>query len=151
MKMNVFFRLFQNVDVLARRGLIDSSIRGHIMAIDSAQSPEQLQGAYNQASECFAQAAADVLLDPMDQTRLAEANAQLKALTHSRQQGIEFGELFALIIFGGVYGRSSPDDKARHPWMDRVPDRNVHSCCSHPLSFSSSSLCGTCSGTAPRR
>lgn len=40
--------------------------------------------------------------DDSDRAQLAEAETQLNVIAHSRQQGIEFGELFALIIFGGI-------------------------------------------------
>ena len=32
---------------------------------------------------------------------LADTEAQLNMMVHSRQQGVDFGELFSLIIFGG--------------------------------------------------
>ena len=98
---NRVFSLFQSLNLLARRGLIDSSIRDYIRAMDGSQSPEELQNAYNQAKLCFAQLDT-ANLAPTDQVQLAEAEAQLNTLAHSRQQGIEFGELFSLIIFGGI-------------------------------------------------
>ena len=95
------FELFQNLDLLARRNLIDGSIREHVLAIDGSQSPEQLQAAYRQAKLCLARSIAANSV-PDDQAKLAEAEAQLNVLTYSRQQGIDFGELFALITFGGI-------------------------------------------------
>lgn len=95
------FTLFQNLDLLARRNLIDGSIREYVLAVDGSQTPEQLQKAYQQAKLCLARAmVAD--LNPEDQAKLAEAEAQLNALTYSRQQGIDFGDLFALITFGAI-------------------------------------------------
>ena len=46
--------------------------------------------------------AAEVNPDAEDQAQLAEAETQLNVIAHSRQQGIELGELFALIIFAGI-------------------------------------------------
>ncbi len=98
---NRLYTLFQNLDLLARRNVIDESVREHILAIDYAVTPEQLQAAYQNARRCIADA---VIADPEpeDHTQLAEAETQLNVIAHSRQQGIEFGELFALIIFGGI-------------------------------------------------
>ncbi len=98
---NRAFLLFQNLDLLARRNLIDGSVREHVLAIDGSRTPEQLQAAYQQAKLCFAQAiAAGPKAD--DHLKLSEAEAQLNALAYSRQQGIDFGELFALITFSAI-------------------------------------------------
>ena len=98
---NRLYSLFQNLDLLARRNVIDESVRDHILAIDYAVTPEQLQSAYHEVRADLTEAAtAD--LEPEDQAQLAEAETQLNVIAHSRQQGIEFGELFALIIFGGI-------------------------------------------------
>ena len=95
------YSLFQNLDLLARRNVIDQSVRVHILAIDYAVTPEELQDAYQKIRGCLAQAVASNP-SPEDLADLAEAETQLNVIAHSRQQGIEFGELFALIIFGGI-------------------------------------------------
>lgn len=87
--------------LLARRNVIDESVRDRILAIDYAVNPGQLQNAYHEVrADLTEAAAADFELE--DQAQLAEAETQLNVIAHSRQQGIEFGELFALIIFGGI-------------------------------------------------
>ncbi len=98
---NRLYTLFQNVDLLARRNVIDEAAREHVLALDYAVTPEQLQTAYQRAKDCLDRAEA-ANPDPDDQAQLAEAETQLNVIAHSRQQGIEFGELFALIIFGGI-------------------------------------------------
>ena len=98
---NRAFLLFQNLDMLARRNLIDGSIREYVLSIDGSQTQEKLQEAYLQAKRCLSQAIANNP-EPNDHARLAEAEAQLNALTYSRQQGIDFGELFALNTFGAI-------------------------------------------------
>ena len=98
---NRLYTLFQNVDLLARRNVIDEAARDHVLALDYAVTPEQLQTAYRRAKDCLDRAEA-TNPDPDDQAQLAEAETQLNVIAHSRQQGIEFGELFALIIFGGI-------------------------------------------------
>ena len=95
------YTLFQNVDLLARRDVIDHAAREHVIDIDKSVTPEQLQTAYQDTKDCLDRAEA-ANPDPEDQAQLAEAETQLNVIAHSRQQGIEFGELFALIIFGGI-------------------------------------------------
>ena len=98
---DAIFVLFQKLDLLIRRGIVDAGVREHILAIDAAHSPEELRGAYSQARGHVSDAvAANPKLD--DQMRLSEVEAQLNTVVHSRRHGIEFGELFALIIFGGI-------------------------------------------------
>lgn len=98
---NRAFNLFQNVDLLVRRNLIDGAVREHVLAIDGSRSPEQLAVAYREAKLCLVRAM-ESCPDPGDQIRIAEAEAQLNSLTYSRQQGIDFGELFALMTFGAI-------------------------------------------------
>ena len=73
----------------------------HVISIDKAVTPEQLKTAYQDTKDCLDRAEASNP-NPDDQVQLAEAETQLNVIAHSRQQGIEFGELFALIIFGGI-------------------------------------------------
>ena len=98
---NRLYSLFQNLDLLARRNVIDPSVREHILAIDYAVSPEQLQATYHGVRSDLADALAKQP-EREDQEQLAAAETELNVIAHSRQQGIEFGELFALIIFGGI-------------------------------------------------
>lgn len=98
---NRLYSMFQNLDLLARRNVIDAAVREHILAIDAAVTPEGLQKAYGKIRGCLANAVA-ANPSPEDRSDLAEAETQLNVIAHSRQQGIEFGELFALIIFGGI-------------------------------------------------
>ena len=97
---NRIFALHRNLEMLARRDLIDPVASQHIRGIDSAHNPEELQRSYTQAKLCFDQASA-VDHPPSDRRLLADAEAQLNMIVHSRQQGIDFGELFSLLIFGG--------------------------------------------------
>ena len=98
---NRLYTLFQNLDLLARRNVVDGAVRDHILAIDYAVTPEQLQVAYQEARVYLIEAV-DANPDMDDQAQIAEAETQLNVIAHSRQQGIEFGELFALIIFAGI-------------------------------------------------
>ena len=98
---NLIFVLFQNLEILVVRKLIDPSVREHILTIDGSHSPDELGTAYNGAKDCFDRAVvADLAED--DRIRLAEAEAQLNSVVHSRRHGIDVGELFALMSFGGI-------------------------------------------------
>lgn len=96
---NRTFVLFYELQALSGRGLINPAIGDHILAIDSSQGAE-LQNAYMAARSHIAEALRQV--DQSDRERLVAAQAQLDALAHSRQQGINFGELCALFIFAGI-------------------------------------------------
>ena len=97
---NRILELFQSVDLLVRRNVIDRAVREHLIELDDARTPAELQDAYDKAKLCFAQAVADGP-DARNLARLGAAETQLNIIVHSRQQGIELGELFALLIFGG--------------------------------------------------
>ena len=97
---NRIFALHRNLELLVRRRLIAPEAAEHIRGIDGARNVEELRRAYTQTKLCFAQATA-VDLPAADLRLLADAEAQLNMVAHSRQQGVDFGELFALIIFGG--------------------------------------------------
>lgn len=97
---NRIFALHRNLELLARRGLIAPEASEHVRAIDGSRNVEELRRAYTRAKLCFVQAAA-VDLPLADRRLLTNAETQLNMMVHSRQQGVDFGELFALIIFGG--------------------------------------------------
>ena len=98
---NRIFALFSTADLLARRGLIDPDVRGHLLDVDSSHDPEQLRAAYHEVLARVAEAkAADISSE--DEERLVHAETELNAVVHSRRHGIELGELFALMIFGGI-------------------------------------------------
>ena len=98
---NQVYTLFHSLDLMARRNVVDGSIRERILALDRSVTPEKLRDAYLEAKQCLDEAM-DSAPTPEDEAELASAEAQLNVVVHSRQQGIDFGELFALIIFGGV-------------------------------------------------
>ena len=98
---NRIFALHQAVELLASRNLIAPETSKHILDVDGARNPEKLRIAYTQAKLCFARAAA-VYHPDADRKLLADAETQLNMVVHSRQQGVDFGELFSLIIFGGA-------------------------------------------------
>lgn len=98
---DMIFELFQKLDLLIRRGVVDEAIREHILAIDASHSPQELKDAYLKA-RAHLSAAVAANPKPDDKVRLSEGEAQLNMIVYSRRHGVEFGELFALIIFAGM-------------------------------------------------
>ena len=95
------FALFASIDLLVRRGLIDPGVLTHLMDVDGSHDPEELQAAYRQAQVLITDAKeADISREDME--LLVRAESELNAVVHSRRHGIELGELFALMIFGGI-------------------------------------------------
>lgn len=97
---NRIFALHRNLELLARRGLIAPEASEHLRTIDGSRNVEELRRAYTRVKLCFVRAVA-VDLPLADRRMLANAETQLNMMVHSRQQGVDFGELFSLIIFGG--------------------------------------------------
>ena len=98
---NTMFLLFQNVDALAERGVIDTAARERILEIDGSHAADELKSAYEGAKRCFDRAR-ESGPNGDDRHRLGEAEAQLNSVVHSQRHGIEVGELFALIVFSGI-------------------------------------------------
>ena len=96
---NRAFRLVRELDGLARRNVVGGEVCEHILAINEASGPE-LQEAYDRSRRAIE--AAIHHADVRDQEKLIGLEADLDALAHSRQQGINFGELAALIIIAGL-------------------------------------------------
>ncbi len=96
------FALFAKVDLLARRDLIDGDVRQHLLDVDGAHDPEGLQSAYRQVQACLTRPGMDGDIGPENEERLVEAETQLNVIVHSRRHGVELGELFALMVFGGI-------------------------------------------------
>ena len=96
---NRAFRLVRELDELARRGLIGPEVCEYILTINEAEGPK-LQEAYTKARQSVAVALRRA--SPGDGEKLIALEAELDSLTHSRQQGINFGELSALTIFAGL-------------------------------------------------
>ena len=96
------FTLFQKLDLLASRNVIDSDVRQHILTIDvSEQNPQHLKAAYGKVMNSISKASAsDASYE--DKQMLSEAAAELNSLVYSKQHGLVIGKLFALYIFAGI-------------------------------------------------
>ena len=98
---NRAFALFSSIDLLAGRAVIGDEVRGFILRIDAPERPEDLADAYRSARQSLRHAYT-ASLDDADRRELAAAAAELDALAHSRQEGQDFGEYVAMVIFAFI-------------------------------------------------
>ena len=103
---NRIFVVFRKLDYLAKqqapgtdRPVIDPDILRCVLSIDAPKSPDALRQGYLDARRYFAEA--DYSNDANRQM-LIECEADLDALVRSRQSALVLGELFSLVIFGGI-------------------------------------------------
>lgn len=100
---NRAFRLFRELEELERRGLIrrwgDAAAFEHILTIDQKQGWE-LERAYTTARRALNDALPQT--NGPEREKLLVLSTELDRLAHSRQQGINFGEICALFIFAGL-------------------------------------------------
>ena len=98
---NRAFHLFRELEELERRGVIrpGSGTFEHILTIDEKQGLE-LERSYTTARRALN----DILpqADSPDREKLLALSTELDMLAHSRQQGVNFGEICALFIFAGL-------------------------------------------------
>ena len=87
------FRLFHGLKTLAKkRGMADDA-RNQLRAIDEHTKPEQLRAAYQKLKKHFITAREQ---HPEHEEKLEQLEAEIDTLVHSKQQGVNFGELIAL-------------------------------------------------------
>ena len=96
---NRALKLFRELEELERRSVISPGVSEHILTIDEKEG-EELEYAYGTARRAISDAAPQA--DGPDREKLIEMSFELDALAHSRQQGINFGEICALFIFAGL-------------------------------------------------
>lgn len=96
---NRIFLVFRKLDFLAERGVINENIRRCVLEIDAPASNTDLSNAYFEARGYFRSADYS---DGTNRQMLIEAQADLDALVRSRQSALVLGELFSLVIFGGI-------------------------------------------------
>ena len=98
---NRTFVIYRNLDLLARRGVVDGEVCSHILDIDRSDNLEMVRESYRRARECV-EAALPEALNDADAQLLSEAESSLDALVRSRQVDIHLGEVFALVVFAAV-------------------------------------------------
>ena len=99
---NRTFAIYRKLDMLARRGVINSQVCRYILDIDQARNNSAMEKeSYTQARRLIAEVDPRPL-NEADSQLLSDAEAQLDALARSKQVDIHLGEQFALYIFGGI-------------------------------------------------
>ena len=95
------FRLYWELGELEERGVIPSGtgIGDQILAIDEKQGRE-LEDAYGKARRAISTAMCGA--SGSDREQLVSLGIEADILAHSRQRGINFGEICALFIFAGI-------------------------------------------------
>ena len=98
---NRAFKVFRELEELERRGVISpgAEIYKHILTIDEKQG-QKLEDAYGAARRAISDAL--ITAEGPDRKKLIAISIELDTLAHSRQQGINFGEICALFIFAGL-------------------------------------------------
>ncbi len=98
---NRALKVFRELEELEGRGVISpgAEIYEHILTIDEKQG-QKLEDAYGAARRAISDAL--ITAEGPDRKKLIAVSTDLDALAHSRQQGINFGEICALFIFAGL-------------------------------------------------
>ena len=96
---NRAFKVFRELEELAELGVIRPKVSEYVVIMDEKEGRD-LEAAYTEAL----QAVNEALLKASgpDRAKLREVEVDLDILAHSRQQGINFGEICALFIFAGL-------------------------------------------------
>ena len=89
------------MDLLARRGIIDGEVCGHILEIDRSRDLAVVRLAYQRARDSITEVVPDALGEA-DSQLLSQAESNLDALVRSKHVDIHLGEMFALVVFGLV-------------------------------------------------
>ena len=96
---NRAFRMFRSVEELALKGVLSREVCDWVLTIDEKQGQE-LEDAYRSARHAVVKALE--VAEGSDRESLRDLEKELDTLTHSRQQGINFGEICALFIFASL-------------------------------------------------
>ncbi len=93
---NLTFKLFRDLEEMAGRGILNQSVAQYVIRMDE-EGGRELQVNYTQARQSVSEALFDASGE--DRKKLREIEVDLDVLAHSRQKGINFGEICALVIF----------------------------------------------------
>ena len=100
---NRFFQLFQTLDLLVRRGVVDRDVHGYLINIEvSGQRARELEESYVIVLHRLREASSATWVSDSDKENLMKAEADLNALVHSKNRGMVFGEHLALYMFAGI-------------------------------------------------
>ena len=94
------FGLFRRLEMLVKLRQIDPAVLDCVIRIDAPKNRVDLETAYAEARRYLASTGPTA--DTEERIAIYEAQAGLDAMARSKQLGLVFGELFALIIFAGL-------------------------------------------------
>ena len=95
------FIVYRNLDLLARRGVIDENVCGLLLEVDRSNDLALVKETYRKMCVHIS-AVVPATLNEADSPLLSQAEANLDALIRSKQVDIHLGEMFALVIFAAV-------------------------------------------------
>ena len=96
---NRAFKLFRELEELEVRGVIRGNPSTKVIEMDE-KGGRELEAAYVEARLAINRSL--ISASDQDREKLRKVESELDMLAHSRQQGINFGEICALFIFAGL-------------------------------------------------
>jgi drug/metabolite transporter (DMT)-like permease len=106
---NLAFDISHQINAIADKGEADAEkqkelkpLRDSLRKIDAGGSPKELRDAYDAMIASITAMRALASIGDDDKRRLAEIRAQIDKLVHSKQQGMNRGELAALCVFAAL-------------------------------------------------
>ncbi len=96
------FSLLRKLDLLSKRGVVSRDVIESVRRFDEARGGAQRRASYLEIRSYIMDICPLSDLSDIDRQTLSEAEVDLDTLARSKQLGSIFGELFALLIFGGV-------------------------------------------------
>ncbi len=98
---NRMMHIFRRLNLLAMRSKIDPLAVRAMLRVDAPKNSADLKSSYAEVKKHIAAALANAK-DTDEERLIADAEADLDALAHSKQQGSNFGELVALFVFAAL-------------------------------------------------
>ena len=95
----LIFDLSKRFEVLVSSGMVDARVLERFVKVDGARTTDELQCAYREVDIELSRVQRESL-GIEDLRYLVETESKLNDLVYSRHQGVGFGELFALMVFG---------------------------------------------------
>ena len=96
---SLLFGIYRKLELMVNVGILSSDILGYIREIDNSKNSSRLRNAYTKARKCIAKADSQ---NSDSREMLIQAESDLDALVRSKQMGLVFGEMFAIVIFAGI-------------------------------------------------
>ncbi len=98
---NKMLLLFRQLALFVESKKIKPSALDNLLSIDTHKTRDDLKSAYINLKQHITDAKPGVM--PSDEKELAEMEAEIDSLAHSKQQGVHFGEITAISFVGGIF------------------------------------------------